>query len=73
MNDDGPIKCRAIDEMISLIPSGESRNGLACDHCGETGRIKGIALKNHLARYFCHDNEKSCYKERRGNYFDEIS
>ena len=46
---------------------------IKCDHCGQYGRNKGAASKNHITRYFCHDNERSCYKERAGRYFDDIS
>jgi hypothetical protein len=63
-----------VDDLIfSFIKSSEARSAAPCEHCGETGRAKGVAIKNHLARLFCHDNDKSCYNERRGHYFDEIS
>lgn len=42
---------------------------LPCDNCGEVGRIKALAVRGQYVRYFCHDEEVSCYNFRRGTYF----
>lgn len=42
-----------------------------CHNCGDTERIKASAWNGSEHRYFCHDDDRSCYNERRGNYFDE--
>lgn len=43
-----------------------------CDDCGEVGRFKAHVSKGIKHRYFCHDEEKSCYNYRRGNYFEDV-
>ena len=54
----------------------ETVKDIPCSECGETGRLKGIAMKGQhkerVTRYFCHDEEKSCYNYRRGTYFADL-
>lgn len=59
-------KCAAID---SARQRQDRLKAIPCHDCKETGRIKATAMRGHLVRYFCHDEEKSCYNYRRGTYF----
>lgn len=40
-----------------------------CDECGATGEYKASASRGGETRYFCHNDERSCYNKRRGRYF----
>ena len=42
-----------------------------CHACGDTGRMKGTASQAGETRYFCHSNDKSCYNDFRGRYFED--
>jgi hypothetical protein len=61
-----------------MIDHGSKCNGQpctcgakACHNCGDTSRIKASASRAGVTRYFCHDNDRSCYNERRGAYFTD--
>ena len=54
---------------------GEYLLALPCQHCGETGHAKGLAMRNiegeWTTRAFCHTSERPCYNERKGTYFED--
>ena len=47
--------------------SNDIEKKIACDDCGQPGRVKAIlpidveAIGDQAYSYFCHDEEKSCY------------
>jgi hypothetical protein len=42
-----------------------------CHGCGRTDGLHASASWRGETRYFCHDDERSCYNEWRGRYFAE--
>lgn len=42
-----------------------------CYHCGQSHYFMAKVTRGDETRYFCHINERSCYNELRGRYFDE--
>lgn len=44
----------------------------ACNNCGGgVGEFKASAWRADKGeRFFCHNDTRSCYNERRGHYFD---
>lgn len=48
---------------------------VACAHCGETGRLKGIAHEPEakVTRYYCHTQDKNCFNALLGHYFDDLT
>ena len=41
--------------------SNDIEKKIACDDCGQPGRVKAILPVEDVLAYFCHDEEKSCY------------
>lgn len=49
----------------------QANKDAACHHCGGgIGEFKASAVQGDEERFFCHNDVRSCYNERRGNYFD---
>lgn len=65
-------QCRACASINQKERYADGVKARPCDECGETGRTKGIAWRGHSTRYFCHDEEKSCYNYRKDRYFEGI-
>jgi hypothetical protein len=42
-----------------------------CHNCGTWGYALAKVTRNSKTRWFCHTSERSCYNERRGNYWDD--
>lgn len=65
-------KCQNSRSWKSMANSrAEAMKARPCSDCGETGRVKAHVNRGPEHRWFCHDEEKSCYNHRRGNYFEE--
>ena len=65
-------QCKKCVALIEMMRNDKRRRERPCDDCGETGRQKALAQRGPLKRWFCHDEEKSCYNYRRGNYFEDV-
>jgi hypothetical protein len=65
--------CRKCETLNKARQRARARMAIPCDDCGETGRVKAIAQRGSVVKYFCHDEEKSCYIYRKGTYFYERS
>lgn len=63
--------CRKCDALRKLRLREDARRAQVCWECGETGRQKAICQRGQRVRWFCHDEEKSCFNYRRGTYWND--
>jgi len=54
------------------MSSAKENKSKPCDYCGDgIGEFKASAWrKDKGERFFCHNDERSCYNDARGRYFD---
>jgi hypothetical protein len=66
----GVYRAQMMDLRVES-PLVTANKAAACHHCGGgIGEFKASATRGNEERFFCHNDERSCYNERRGNYFD---
>jgi hypothetical protein len=55
------------------VSAVEANKSAACSLCGQgVGEYKASAWRRDKGeRFFCHNDERSCYNDARGNYFPE--